>query len=165
MQFHPVLKTLYFSNNGRDNVGGDVPDDYIAYAPVAGLNFGYPYCHRQVAVCSVFHVGIIMLHVCHDQPLPHTECAWCCTYIACVELSKQQMLIADNGKLLQMCENFTYLCTASASQLATSCSRYMSPIQCHASGSRSGDEALGVQAGTRGSRAENPRARSPIPRP
>ncbi|DBA75352.1 TPA: hypothetical protein ACH3X1_010621 [Trebouxia sp. C0004] len=47
MQFHPVLKTLYFSNNGRDNVGGDVPDDYIAYAPVAGLNFGYPYCHRQ----------------------------------------------------------------------------------------------------------------------
>jgi glucose/arabinose dehydrogenase len=50
MQFHPVLNTLYFSNNGRDNIGGDVPDDYIAYAPVAGLDFGYPYCHRQVAV-------------------------------------------------------------------------------------------------------------------
>ena len=65
MQFHPVLQTLYFSNNGRDNVGGDVPDDYIAYAPVAGLNFGYPYCHRQVAVrfaWSIPGVGVIMPH-------------------------------------------------------------------------------------------------------
>ena len=70
MQFHPVLDTLYFSNNGRDNIGGDVPDDYIAYAPVAGLNFGYPYCHRQVAVRSNSHVGITMPHICHDQPLP-----------------------------------------------------------------------------------------------
>ncbi len=78
MQFHPVLGALYFSNNGRDNVGDDVPDDYIAYAPVAGLDFGYPYCHRQVAVCSNCHVGIIMPHLCHDQPLPHTKCAWCC---------------------------------------------------------------------------------------
>ena len=46
MQFHPVTKQLYFSNNGRDNIGGNIPDDYIAYAPTAGLNFGYPYCHR-----------------------------------------------------------------------------------------------------------------------
>ena len=71
MQFHPVLDTLYFSNNGRDNIGGDVPDDYIAYAPVAGLDFGYPYCHRQVAVCSNSHLGITMPHLCHHQPLLH----------------------------------------------------------------------------------------------
>ena len=54
MQFHPVLNTLYFSNNGRDNVGDDVPDDYIAYAPVEGLDFGYPYCHRSAAPCRRF---------------------------------------------------------------------------------------------------------------
>ncbi|KAL3134026.1 hypothetical protein ABBQ32_008460 [Trebouxia sp. C0010 RCD-2024] len=46
MQFHPVTNTLYFSNNGRDQVGDDLPDDYIAYAPVEGLDFGYPHCHR-----------------------------------------------------------------------------------------------------------------------
>lgn len=47
MQFHPITNTLYFSNNGRDNIGGNVPDDYIAWAPTAGLNYGYPNCHRQ----------------------------------------------------------------------------------------------------------------------
>ena len=46
MQFHPVTNTLYFSNNGRDQIGDDIPDDYIAYAPVEGLDFGYPHCHR-----------------------------------------------------------------------------------------------------------------------
>ena len=51
MQFHPVTKQLYFSNNGRDNIGDNVPDDYIAYAPVSGLNFGYPSCHRY---CTIF---------------------------------------------------------------------------------------------------------------
>lgn len=49
MQFHPITNTLYFSNNGRDNIGGNVPDDYIAWAPTAGLNYGYPNCHRHVA--------------------------------------------------------------------------------------------------------------------
>lgn len=46
MQFHPTNKTLYFSCNGRDQIGDNTPDDYIAYAPTSGLNFGYPYCHR-----------------------------------------------------------------------------------------------------------------------
>ena len=48
MQFHPTNNTLYFSCNGRDNIGDNVPDDYIGYAPTAGLDFGYPYCHRWV---------------------------------------------------------------------------------------------------------------------
>lgn len=53
MQFHPTTGSLYFSCNGRDQIGDtdngvtqNTPDDYIAYAPIAGLNFGYPYCHR-----------------------------------------------------------------------------------------------------------------------
>ena len=53
MQFHPVTNTLYFSNNGRDQIGDNVPDDYIAYAPVEGLDFGYPHCHRYVSYFCV----------------------------------------------------------------------------------------------------------------
>jgi glucose/arabinose dehydrogenase len=36
---------LWFTDNGRDWLGDDLPPDKINVAPRAGLNFGYPYCH------------------------------------------------------------------------------------------------------------------------
>ena len=36
---------LWFTSNGRDNMGDDVPPDTLNVAPKAGLDFGYPYCH------------------------------------------------------------------------------------------------------------------------
>ena len=41
----PVTKALWFTNNGRDNLGDDVPPDTLNVAPRPGLDFGYPYCH------------------------------------------------------------------------------------------------------------------------
>ncbi len=41
----PVTKALWFTNNGRDNMGDDVPPDTLNVAPRPGLDFGYPYCH------------------------------------------------------------------------------------------------------------------------
>src|SRR5215831_16947996 len=41
----PRSGELWFTNNGRDYLGDDAPPDTLNYAPRAGLNFGYPYCH------------------------------------------------------------------------------------------------------------------------
>jgi len=36
---------LWFTDNGRDWLGDDVPDDELNRAPMEGMNFGFPYCH------------------------------------------------------------------------------------------------------------------------
>jgi glucose/arabinose dehydrogenase len=36
---------LWFTDNGRDWMGEDVPDDELNRAHSGGLHFGYPYCH------------------------------------------------------------------------------------------------------------------------
>jgi glucose/arabinose dehydrogenase len=42
----PRSKELWFTDNGRDNLGDDVPSDELDHAPKAGMNFGFPYCHQ-----------------------------------------------------------------------------------------------------------------------
>ncbi|TMH03600.1 MAG: sorbosone dehydrogenase family protein [Betaproteobacteria bacterium] len=43
--WQPGTHELWFTDNGRDMLGDDVPPDELNHAPRAGLNFGYPYCH------------------------------------------------------------------------------------------------------------------------
>lgn len=43
--WHPDTKALWFTDNGRDNMGDDVPPCELNSAPEAGMHFGYPYCH------------------------------------------------------------------------------------------------------------------------
>ena len=43
--WHPQTKELWFTDNGRDRQGDDVPPDELNHAPKPGLHFGYPYCH------------------------------------------------------------------------------------------------------------------------
>ena len=44
--WHPVTHELWFTDNGRDMLGDDVPNDELNVAPKAGLHFGFPYCHQ-----------------------------------------------------------------------------------------------------------------------
>ena len=44
--WHPQTRELWFTDNGRDNMGDDVPRDELNTAPKAGLHFGFPYCHQ-----------------------------------------------------------------------------------------------------------------------
>lgn len=44
--WHPVTKELWFTDNGRDKLGDDVPGDELNHAPTPGLHFGFPYCHQ-----------------------------------------------------------------------------------------------------------------------
>ena len=44
--FHPRTGELWFTDNGRDWLGDDLPEDELNHAPRAGIHFGYPYCHQ-----------------------------------------------------------------------------------------------------------------------
>lgn len=41
----PETRELWFTDNGRDNLGDDLPPDELNHAPKAGLHFGFPDCH------------------------------------------------------------------------------------------------------------------------
>jgi len=42
-----VTKELWFTDNGRDWMGDDLPPDELNSAPQKGLHFGFPYCHGK----------------------------------------------------------------------------------------------------------------------
>jgi glucose/arabinose dehydrogenase len=41
----PLDGALWFTDNGRDMLGDDIPPDELNRAPRAGLHFGFPFCH------------------------------------------------------------------------------------------------------------------------
>lgn len=45
--WHPETKELWFTDNGRDWLGDDLPPDELNHAPRKGLHFGFPYCHGR----------------------------------------------------------------------------------------------------------------------
>ena len=44
--WHPVSRELWFTDNGRDMLGDDVPNDELNVAWKQGLHFGFPFCHQ-----------------------------------------------------------------------------------------------------------------------
>ncbi|HEY5408825.1 MAG TPA: PQQ-dependent sugar dehydrogenase [Ginsengibacter sp.] len=44
--WNPLTKQLWFTDNGRDELGDDIPSDELNNATNEGMNFGYPYCHE-----------------------------------------------------------------------------------------------------------------------
>lgn len=45
--WQPGTGTLWFTDNGRDRLGDDLPSDELNHAPQAGMHFGYPYRHAR----------------------------------------------------------------------------------------------------------------------
>ncbi len=43
--WHPKTAELWFTDNGRDWLGDDLPPDELNRAPRKGMHFGFPYCH------------------------------------------------------------------------------------------------------------------------
>ncbi|MEP4191560.1 MAG: PQQ-dependent sugar dehydrogenase, partial [Sneathiella sp.] len=41
--WHPKTGELFFTDNGGDNLGDDIPPDELNHAPAAGQHFGYPF--------------------------------------------------------------------------------------------------------------------------
>ena len=44
--WHPETSNLFFTDNGRDNLGDDQPTDELNRVTQPGQHFGYPFCHQ-----------------------------------------------------------------------------------------------------------------------
>jgi glucose/arabinose dehydrogenase len=44
--WHPTSRELWFTDNGRDMMGDDVPGDELNVAYKPGMHFGFPFCHQ-----------------------------------------------------------------------------------------------------------------------
>lgn len=45
--WHPTTNELWFTDNGRDNLGDNIPPDELNCASIIGLHFGYPFLHGK----------------------------------------------------------------------------------------------------------------------
>ncbi len=43
--WNPETEELWFTDNGRDRLGDNIPPDELNLAPEKGMHFGFPYCH------------------------------------------------------------------------------------------------------------------------
>ena len=57
LAWHPDTRALWFTDNGRDALGDDQPNDELNTAPKPGLHFGYPYCHEGSILDPEFGKG------------------------------------------------------------------------------------------------------------
>jgi glucose/arabinose dehydrogenase len=74
--WHPVTSELWFTDNGRDMMGDDLPDCELNRLSQPGQHFGFPYCHAGVPdpqfgkgrACSTFVAPVAKLGP-HVAPL------------------------------------------------------------------------------------------------
>lgn len=52
--WHPLSGEMWFTDNGRDWLGDDLPPDELNRAPEKGMHFGYPYRHGREIVDPQF---------------------------------------------------------------------------------------------------------------
>ena len=99
--WHPVSRELWFTDNGRDMLGDDLPPGELNRAPVPGLHFGFPYCHGgdipdpefgQLHNCSEFEGPAQKLgpHVAPLGVIFYTGSMFPAAY-------RNQLLIAEHG--------------------------------------------------------------------
>jgi glucose/arabinose dehydrogenase len=55
--WEPGTDALWFTDNGRDLLGDDVPPDELNRAPVPGRHFGFPHCHAGTILDPVYAKG------------------------------------------------------------------------------------------------------------
>jgi len=66
--WHPVTKQLYFTDNGRDWLSEDVPEDKLNRVTRVGEHFGVPYCYQGNLADADFGWG----HSCSEFTPPAT---------------------------------------------------------------------------------------------
>ena len=57
MAFHPTTKELWFTNNGRDWVDENLPNDTLNHITAKRMNFGYPFCHQGDLLDPIYGAG------------------------------------------------------------------------------------------------------------
>ena len=66
MAFDPVGGDLWFTDNGRDLLGDNLPSDELNHATARGQHFGFPYCHQG----DVLDPELGQSHSCADYRPP-----------------------------------------------------------------------------------------------
>ncbi|MCI0693900.1 PQQ-dependent sugar dehydrogenase [candidate division KSB1 bacterium] len=56
--WHPVTKELWFTENGRDEMGEDIPPEELNHAPQPGLHFGFPYRYGKALIDTTFKTAM-----------------------------------------------------------------------------------------------------------
>lgn len=64
--WHPVTGELWFTDNGRDWLGDDLPADELNRVSAAGEHYGFPYCHQGNLSDDKYGEG----HSCEDFTPP-----------------------------------------------------------------------------------------------
>lgn len=67
--WHPETRELWFTDNGGDMLGQNIPPDELNCAPRKGLHFGFPYCHGK----SVSDPYFGWKHNCSEFVAPEVE--------------------------------------------------------------------------------------------
>jgi glucose/arabinose dehydrogenase len=67
--FHPQTNELWFTDNGRDMLGDNIPPDELNHAPEGGLHFGFPFWHGKNVPDPEFGSG----HTASEFTLPAQE--------------------------------------------------------------------------------------------
>lgn len=99
--WHPETEELWFTDNGRDWLGDDLPPDELNRAPEPGMHFGFPYCHAgdipdpefgELRNCSEFTAPEIKLG-------PHVAALGMVFYTGTMfpEEYRNQVFIAEHG--------------------------------------------------------------------
>ena len=57
LTWHPDTGDLWFTDNGRDMLGDDLPADELNHASERGQHFGFPYCHAGELLDPKFGPG------------------------------------------------------------------------------------------------------------
>jgi glucose/arabinose dehydrogenase len=55
--WHPSTNELWFTDNGRDMMGDNIPPDELNRAPQIGMHFGYPFVHGDDIIDPEFGEG------------------------------------------------------------------------------------------------------------
>jgi glucose/arabinose dehydrogenase len=64
--WNPLTKELWFTDNGRDEMGDDIPADELNHAPRPGMHFGFPFCQQGDIPDPVYGKG----HDCKNYTPP-----------------------------------------------------------------------------------------------
>ncbi len=101
LAFHPESGELWFTDNGRDMLGDDIPPDELNRLTEEGQHFGFPHCHGGYILDAVHGLG----RSCDDytppaQPLgPHVAGLGLAFYTGEMfpEEYRGQIFIAEHG--------------------------------------------------------------------
>lgn len=99
--WHPQTKELWFTDNGRDMLGDNIPPDELNNAPAKGLHFGYPFLHGKNIIDPKFgSLGDTALYTKPSQELgPHVAALGIQFYTGNMFPAeyKNQIFIAEHG--------------------------------------------------------------------